>query len=291
MPSQPAGVRVERQHRIGVEVVAFALRRVPVRPGISGTPIRQIQSRIVRTGDPDGAAAVHPAVAWPGVVPRLPWFRNDVKLPDFFSGLGVKRRDEAANAVFAAGHTHDHLIFHDQRRDGKGVALRVFGDLRLPDRPSALRVDGHDVRVERAHEKRIAEHRQAAIHLAAAYRQVLRQHIVIHPKHASGFRVERDGVVGRLREIHDAVDDERRGLECLQRLRLKHPFQLEVLYVGGRNLLQRAVTLAHVGAGIGEPVLRFAGGLGQSIRRNLCAECYSSQRQHHGGSKRTRPTY
>ena len=222
---------------------------------------------------------------------RLPWFRNDVKLPDFSSGLGVERRDEAANAVFTAGHAHDHLVFHHQRRDGKGVALRVFGDLRLPDRPSALCVDGHDVRVKRAHEKRIAEDRQPAIHLAAAYRQALRQHIVINPEHASGFGVERDGVVGRLREIHDAVDDERRGLECLQRLRLKHPFQLEVLHVGGRNLLQRAVALAHVGAGIGEPVLRLGRGFGNAIRRNLGAECHSGQRQHHGGSERTRPTY
>ncbi len=177
--------------------------------------------------------------------------------------------DEPADAVLAARHADDHLVLHHQRRHGQRIAERVVRHLRVPDRLAALRVDGHEVRVERAHEQRVAEDRDAAIDLAAADAKRRRQHVVIDPEHAAGLRIERHDVVGRLRQVHDAVDDERRGFERLQRLRLKHPLQLEVLRVGGRDLLQRAVALAHVGAGIGQPVLRLAGGLRKALGGDL----------------------
>ena len=59
MPFQFAGVGVERHHRIGIEVVAVAQFRIPIGAGISNAPIREIQLRIVRAGEPDRCAAVH----------------------------------------------------------------------------------------------------------------------------------------------------------------------------------------------------------------------------------------
>ena len=53
--------------------------------------------------------------------------------------------------------------------------------------------------------------------------------VPVDPEHAAGRGVERHDVVRPLREVHDAVDDERRRLPGAGDRRLIHPLQLEVL--------------------------------------------------------------
>ena len=61
------GVGIERDGRIGIEVVARAHIGIPVRRRISDAPDDQIQLGIVRSGDPCRAAALLPRVAGPQV--------------------------------------------------------------------------------------------------------------------------------------------------------------------------------------------------------------------------------
>ena len=93
--------------------------------------------------------------------------------------------------------------------------------------------------------------------------------VAIGPERTAGRRVERDDVVQALGDVHDAVDDQRRGLPVAGDRRLVDPLELQVLDVGRRDLSQRAVARAGVVAGVGQPVLRLARRGGQALRRHL----------------------
>ena len=68
VPLHLAVRRIEREHRVGVEVVAGPVVGVPVGRGIAGRPVEQVQLGIERAGQPRRAAAGLPAVA---LAPRL----------------------------------------------------------------------------------------------------------------------------------------------------------------------------------------------------------------------------
>ncbi len=90
----------------------------------------------------------------------------------------------------------------------------------------------------------------------------------IDPEDLSGRRIERDDVVA-LRRVHDSVDDQRRRLVVVEPSSLEHPLQLEILDVCRRDLRELAVALAHVAAGIRQPVLRFLLRVQEPIRGHL----------------------
>src|SRR5712691_2978351 len=93
-----AGRSVEGHHRRGEEIVTRALVTHPW-PAIAGAPEGQIGLGIVGASDPYRAAASLPLVACgPGFAARLARCRHRVSRPRWLSGLGIERRDKAANA-------------------------------------------------------------------------------------------------------------------------------------------------------------------------------------------------
>ena len=62
VPPELAGVRVERDDRIGVEVVAGPLRAVVVGADVADAPVGQVELRIVGARQPDRPAAVLPGL-------------------------------------------------------------------------------------------------------------------------------------------------------------------------------------------------------------------------------------
>ena len=134
-----------------------------------------------------------------------------------------------------------------------------------------------EVRVERAHEQRVAEDRDAAVVGAAADARVGRRRVAVLPEHPAGPRVDGHDVVGPLGDVHDPVDDDRVRLPGAEDLVLQHPLRLEVRHVGRRDLRERAVALAGVRAVVGQPVLRLGRGLedaigGDLLRLQRCAD-------------------
>src|SRR5262245_18207456 len=77
-----AGVRVERQRGVGVEVVPRTRLRVPVGCRIANAPVDQVELGIVRARHPGGAASILPGLAAPGIVARLAGTRHGVGTPD-----------------------------------------------------------------------------------------------------------------------------------------------------------------------------------------------------------------
>ncbi len=72
--------------------------------------------------------------------------------------------------------------------------------------------------------------------------------MVVAPERTSSLGVESNDVVGRDGQVHDAIDDQRRRLELLQRIRLKDPAQPKIAGVRAVDLVERAVALAEVGS-------------------------------------------
>ena len=87
IPGKLAGIRLQRDGTIGVEIGPFARFSVEVGRRIAYSPIQQIQFRIVGTGHPGSATAEFPAVAKPALVSLFsrPW--NRVEPPAHFPGL------------------------------------------------------------------------------------------------------------------------------------------------------------------------------------------------------------
>src|SRR6266705_3673720 len=135
MPLQLAGVEVERNDGTAVKIVAAAIVAIPIRTWVSDAPIGKVEVRIIRTGHPNGSAAM-----FPGIRVRRPgfmtWFAragNGVKAPGFLSGLCIVGCDETADAVLAAGRADDDFVLHDQRREGHRVAGFRFCHCDVPE--------------------------------------------------------------------------------------------------------------------------------------------------------------
>src|SRR5262245_29678712 len=119
MPFELARVGIHGDDGGAVEVVSDAVVAVIVGPGVASSPHREVRFGVVGTGDPDGGSAMEVRVvgfavlAEPGVVPGLAGSGNRVEPPDLLTGVHVVGREEAADAVFAAGDAGDHLILDD----------------------------------------------------------------------------------------------------------------------------------------------------------------------------------
>ena len=103
VPFELAGIGVERDHAIAIEVVAGAMVAIPIGTGIADAPVGEIEIGIVGARDPDGGAAGLPGIAGPGFVAGFARAGDGVEAPGFLAGRGVVGGDETADAVLAAG--------------------------------------------------------------------------------------------------------------------------------------------------------------------------------------------
>ncbi len=111
VPFELAGVRIEGNDAVGVEVVAGAHTGVPVWAGVAGAPVGEVEFGVVGAGEPDGAAAVDPGVAAPSFVAGLAFFGDGFEAPDFAASGCVVGSDEATDAELAAGGADDDFVF------------------------------------------------------------------------------------------------------------------------------------------------------------------------------------
>ena len=211
VPLDRAGVRVDRDRRRGVEVVAGTLIAEPGR-AVAGAPEGHVALGIVGAGHPDRGAAVLPGVAFPGVVTGLARAGDGVGLPDLLAALGIVGGDEAAHAELAARDADHDLAVHDQRRHGHVVALLPVGDgLAFPGDLAGRGVERDQHGVLPGHVDLVAVQRDAALGVvqrAEAFGQLA----LVLPDQVAGPGVEGEELVVRRGDEHDAVVDDRRRL-------------------------------------------------------------------------------
>src|SRR5207237_8545112 len=121
----------------------------------------------------------------------------------FLAGFTIDRADESADAQVAARDADDDLVFDDDRRMRDGVLLRrLLADLLdhvIPENAAGLRVDGDQMRVDRAHVERVAENRETAADAAAAWARFEQRLVLDMPERPARDRIERDHFVDALR--------------------------------------------------------------------------------------------
>ena len=252
-PPDLPGVRVHRQGAVGVEVVARAILRVPVRARVAGAPVQRVGGRVVAAGHPGRAAARRGRVlgAAPRLHLRIGLARDRVRPPDLLLRRQVRRREPAADAELAAGDAGDRHVLHDQRRPGDRLALVGIGDLPLPDDLAGLLVRRDQAAVQRVGDHEIAPQRDAAVVDAAARDGAgpvvvgLRVHLPDQRAFAAVCvdLVDRAPAVG---DVEEAVLGDRRALEAAMRpdapaldaAKLHGPGDVQALDVGGVDLVQ-----------------------------------------------------
>ncbi len=115
-------------------------------------------------------------------------------------------------------------------------------------------VEGGDVEA-------VAPGGEAAIDSVAAQREVLRERLLVVPELRPGLAVDPEGVVPRGRDVHDPVDHQGRTLKAVEHTGLERPGGDQAGDVPGVDLVERAVPLGVVGAGVDQPVGVFGAGL------------------------------
>ena len=169
-----AGVQIDRDDRVGVQVVAGTDVAVQVGRGVAhhevhgpGLPVdRRRHPHAAAQGLVEAAALSASRSAFSLAMSRcmlrpvascvrphalVALLGDGVERPQQLAALGVEGLDEAADAVLAAVGADQHLAVHHDRSHGFGVALLGIGDLGLPQHLAGLRVERHQLGVERAH--------------------------------------------------------------------------------------------------------------------------------------------
>src|SRR5438105_207691 len=101
----------------------------------------------------------------------------------------------------------------------------------------------------------------------------------IGPVNTSGDGIQSDDIVRCLYGVQDSVNYQRCGLEFLDRTGLPDPLLLEVFDVRRRDLIERRIALIHDGSRVSEPVLRFGGGVEDSVESDLSPEAACHQNE------------
>ena len=273
VPDVLAGVRVQGDDRRQIEVVAAAGAAqvaAPRRP-VAGADVHQVQRGVEGHGVPGCPAAAE----FPVLAARVPGLRglghrlileglarvarHREPAPFLLARFGVVGRDVAAHAILRATVADHHVALEDARRAGDGVGACVV-DERI--RPSSARpgrrVERDQPAIEGADEDLALVERDAAVDDIAAgpVAQLARHLRVVGPQALARARIDRMDDAPRGRDIHDAVDNERRGLDAAGGFEVVGPFQAESLDVVGGDLRERAEARLGVVEAVGGPVPR-----------------------------------
>ncbi len=130
IPDDLAGVGVDGEGRVGVEIVARPVFGIEHRRRLTGTPIQEVGRRVISSDIPEGATAGLPSVmvVSPGLVAGFARRRDRVSAPQHVAGLGVDRHQPTASADIGAGSGDDDHVLDDQRRTREEVGV---GDLEV----------------------------------------------------------------------------------------------------------------------------------------------------------------
>ena len=185
-----------------------------------------------------------------------------VEIPDELAGLGVIGSDEAADAIFAAIRADQDLAVHGSRRHRLAVAKCGIGDLGLPDHAAGFGIERDQLGIERCQIDLVVINGHAAVVGAAAIGRDRTHGVLVVPILLARLGVERVDVVERRRDIHDAVDDDRRRLHGFLHFRLEDPGGVELANVGRVDLLAREIPgLIVIAVGLQEVVFVLSSGV------------------------------
>src|SRR5712675_3495495 len=111
MPLQLSGVGIQREHTIGVEIIAGPRAAIEIRRRITRAPVQRVEFGVVRSRHPGGAAATQIRIAWPTFRAGLAGPRYGPEAPGQLAGLRIEGGKEASYAVVTPRSADDHPVF------------------------------------------------------------------------------------------------------------------------------------------------------------------------------------
>ena len=202
------------------------------------------------------------AVVRPGVAARFVRGRRRAESPFFFAGFGVEGGQASADAVLAAGAADVDLAVVVERGRGDREALAGFDDVGAPDDFAGFLVERDLGAVQLRDVDHAVADRDAAVVPTAAddfAERVGGKVGFVGPEAMAAFGVDREDVVGTVRDVDRPVVDERLALGGeLGRggvgADLGHPFALEFADVFGVDFAQRREPVVGRATTVGDPV-------------------------------------
>ncbi len=323
VPLPLAGAQVDADQGLAEEVVAGTVAAVEVvGRGLHGK-VGEAQVLVDGHLRPDaGVAVLLGRAAQPRVVPELTRFRDRVEDPQALARADVERADVALvvpvrlgrEPLAERGADEHHVLGHDRGRlqadlardeidvlivvalevDGAALAEGGDGDAG-PGVEREQAVGGGDVEDPLLGAVRpVGE--AAAGELARRVGGAGPLVLAVDPEQLTGAGVERDHRAARPRRgVEDAVHHERGPFELVlgpraQAVGLEAPGHLEVVEVGGVDLVQRGVAAAADVARVGGPLaVARALGDGAELRRLAARDGRPAQDSHHGGERQHGP--
>ena len=254
VPLEPSSRGLQREDRVGVEIVALPLAAVVVGTRIARRPVERVELRIVRARQPRGAAAMFDVGARPCFRAGLARLRHRPEPPRFLSRFGVERGNEPADALVAARRSDDHQLAHDQRRRRGAVVLARIRHARFPHQFAREPVQREQLRIVGDDEEAAARDRRAAIDAGRRVAgEPFRSRTLEVPDAPARAGIERVAFVHG-GDIHDAVDDDRRDLEPGGVGKREDPGGRKTRDRGAVDLIDRRVAVAVRRAVIRRPV-------------------------------------
>ncbi|MBM3507591.1 MAG: pentapeptide repeat-containing protein [Alphaproteobacteria bacterium] len=314
VPLDESVVRIQRQHRGDVEIVAGTILLVVVGTGVAGAPVGEVEPRIERAGLPDRAAPGLPCLVGvePGGFGLLVGIAvvasGRVRAPYLLAGVELGGVERAADAVLGPCRADDGEVANDQGRHGERLGDRRVVDLAFPQQLARLLVDAMHAPVERDRDDAVPPQRDSAV-VDAAAGDVARPHLVdlriVLPHEVGAIAAAHVDLVDRapaVRDVEEPILGDRRALEPRRRIAaaLRRHLTAEQPHHLGRQVLDvGAVDLAQVGKAMGRiiavdhrPVLRLGVGVLQPRLSHVAGhgrrrEGKQGRRGHRSGYRRT----
>ncbi len=102
MPLAASGLRIERDDRIGIQVVALTIVADHVRPWVADCPIQRVELGVIAAGHPRGRARMIDRTAFPAVRSRFAARRHRPESPDLFARRLIVCRNESPRAFISS---------------------------------------------------------------------------------------------------------------------------------------------------------------------------------------------
>src|SRR5258707_9040208 len=109
MPLQLSGVGVQREHAIGVEIIAGPRAAIEIWRRITRAPVQRAEFGIVGSRHPSGAAATQIRIARPTFGAGLATAWNGPEAPGQLAGLRIEGGKEASYAAVTPGGADDNF--------------------------------------------------------------------------------------------------------------------------------------------------------------------------------------
>ena len=233
---------------------------------VADADVEEIQLGIVGHRVPNGAAAADlPPLTRPGrgshfhrlIFKAVCWIAGHcIKAPGLFSGLRIISRHVTADAVFSAAIADHDIALDDTRGTGDRVRLVTVDRIHSPGHTAIHSIQRNQITVDCADIDLVVPGGDAPVNdiatgVPAPDSGYFR---IVGPDLLTGLRIKGEYRAPGTGDIHDAVDNQRRGLNTAIARDIEKPVKAELSDVPGIDLFKGAEPLLSIGPTMGQPV-------------------------------------